>query len=505
MPENKSISKYNVLFLTAGFLLFFAIFLILDYYKPLQMDELSTYIHCHDKTFTELIEATEVGVDWMPILYFLIIWIIDQIIPLTQTLMRAPNLFFTYISFVILNGILLKAFGRNAALIGIVTIFSHSLLIPFVLSEARPYGLFLLLSCWVAYEFQRCITKKDKKFHIRLFIANFLCPASHYFGGLYCAFSLAAFLALASKEKGKLKSVILSTLLGWSVFFICCLDTLLKQLQETKASISSNFQSINDLFTIYGTQVYFPLGFLVFFIFINKSFFKEHNSCKFKLNITSKFILFNSIFWMTIPLILFLFGKASENNFNHLRYYTPNLLAYSTFLGFLYLKIMKTQVPHKLATTAFLCSCILILVINTKSLASAYKNESPKTTLSFLNQNDIPVVTFSMRVAFHVNHYHSNQVYFLVGDQKYALYMNKFSRHIRNIGIDYIDGRISLPEESTLKKEPRFIFIHGPMGSPLDLQEIEDFAHSNGYRASKHFNLQSAEATHAFFFEKFSD
>ena len=297
----------------------------------------------------------------------------------------------------------------------------------------------------------------------------------------------------------------LSTLLGWSVFFICCLDTLLKQLQETKASISSNFQIINDLFTIYGTQVYFPLGFLVFFIFINKSFFKEHNSCKFKLNITSKFILLNSIFWMTIPLILFLFGKASENNFNHLRYYTPNLLAYSTFLGFFYLKIMKTQLPHKLATTTFLCSCILILVINTKSLASTYKNESPKTTLSFLNQNDIPVATFSMRVAFHVNHYHSNKVYFLVGDQKYALYMNKFSRHIRNIGIDYIDGRISLPEESTLKNESRFIFIHGPMGSPLDLQGIEDFAHHNGYRTSNHLNLQSAEATHAFFFEKFSD
>ena len=169
MPKNKSISKYNVLFLTAGFLLFFAIFLILDYYKPLQMDELSTYIHCHDKTFTELIEATEVGVDWMPILYFLIIWIIDQIIPLTQTLMRAPNLFFTYISFVILNGILLKAFGRNAALIGIVTIFSHSLLIPFVLSEARPYGLFLLLSCWLLTNFKGALRKK-----IRNFILDYL-------------------------------------------------------------------------------------------------------------------------------------------------------------------------------------------------------------------------------------------------------------------------------------------------------------------------------------------
>ena len=503
MPNNKNISKNQLVLFLVGFLLFLGIFLILDYSKPLQMDELSTFIHCHDKTFTELIEATEVGVDWMPILYFLIIWTLDQITPLTQTLMRAPNLFFLFISFVIFNSILLKSFGRNVAFIGSVTIFSHSLLIPFILSEARPYGLFLLLSCWVAYEFQRCITNTDKKFHKRLFIANCLCPASHYFGGLYCAFSLVAYLLSASNEKGKLKSVILSALLGWSVFFICCLDTLLKQLKETQTSINSNFQSINDLFSIYGSQVYFPLGFLIFFIPLKKAFYKKNKSCDFNLNKTSIFILLISIFWMAIPLILFLIGKVTGNNFIQLRYFTPNLLAYSALLGFTYFSVVKTQVPNKLATTALLCSCTLILAINTKSLASSYKNDSPKNALSFLNQSDIPVVTFSMRVAFHVKHYHSNKVHFLVGDQKYASYMNKFSRHIQSIGVELIDDSISLPEDATLKNESRFIFIHGPMGSPLDLQGIEDFAHHNGYRTSKHLNLQSTEATHAFFFEKF--
>lgn len=504
--SNKSIFNNNVLFLLAGFILLLGIFLILDYYKPLQMDELSTFIHCHDKSFAELIEATEVGVDWMPILYFLIIWSIDQITPLTHTLMRAPNLLFTWLSLLILNGILLKAFGRNAAFIGIVTIFSHSLLIPFILCEARPYGLFFLLSCWVAYEFQRCTTKTDKKFHKRLFIANCLCPASHYFGGLYCAFSLAAYLLFASAEKKcKLKSVILSSLLGWSVFFICCLDTLLKQFQETKTSISSNFQNLNDLFGIYGTQVYFPLGFLAFFIFLKKTSFKNQIKCDLKLNITANFILLLSVFWMAIPFILFLIGKATENNFTQLRYYTPNLLAYSTFLGFIYFKILKTKLPHKLTTTAFLCSCLLILAINTRSLASSYKNESPKDALDFLNQSDIPVVTFSMRVAFHVNHYHSNKVHFLVGDQQYASYMNKFSRKISSIGVEFIDDRISLPEDAALKNDSRFIFIHGPMGSPLDFHEIENFANYNGYRLSKHLNLHSTEVTHAFFFEKFSN
>ena len=170
MPNNKNISKNQLVLFLVGFLLFLGIFLILDYSKPLQMDELSTFIHCHDKTFTELIEATEVGVDWMPILYFLIIWTLDQITPLTQTLMRAPNLFFLFISFVIFNSILLKSFGRNVAFIGSVTIFSHSLLIPFILSEARPYGLFLLLSCWVAYEFQGAL-----QIQIRNFMKTFYC------------------------------------------------------------------------------------------------------------------------------------------------------------------------------------------------------------------------------------------------------------------------------------------------------------------------------------------
>jgi len=108
-----------------------------------------------------------------------------------------------------------------------------------------------------------------------------------------------------------------------------------------------------------------------------------------------------------------------------------------------------------------------------------------------------------MRVAFHVKHYHSNKVHFLVGDQKYDSYVNKYSRHIRSIGVELLVDSISLPEDATLKNESRFIFIHGPMASPLDLQGIEDFAPHKGYRTLKHLNPQSTETTHVFYFEKF--
>ena len=469
------------------------------------MDELSTFIHCHDKSFIELIQATEVGVDWMPILYFLIIWAIDLIIPLTQTVMRIPNLVFICISFILILNLLYKAFGNNASLTGTVTVFTHSLLIPFILCEARPYALYLMLSCWVAYELQRAFTSNlEKKLHVRLLIANFLCPASHYFGGIYCALSLVASLLLNSSKDRKSKSVIYSSILGWAVFFLCCHETLSRQMEETITTIS-NEPSLYELFNIYGTQVYFPILFVTALACNNTRAFKKQKSLHNYFEKNSNFILLLSASWIAIPTILFVLGKITGSNYMQLRYYSPNLLAYGTFLAFLCSIIMKDKVPRKLMSLAYVSFCLILLTLNTRSLASSYKDESPENALAFLDKTDLKVATFSMRVAFHITHYHTNAVQFLVADQRYSSYMKKFSKHLNCIAIESIDNLIILPDNSTLKSESKFIYIHGPMGSPINLQQIDDFALRNGYEISKRKTPESSEASHAFYFEKITD
>ena len=70
IDENRLISKD--IFIILLVVLFCA--LIINYYKPLQMDELSTYFHCSDKTITELYHANNSGVNMLPPFYFFLNW-----------------------------------------------------------------------------------------------------------------------------------------------------------------------------------------------------------------------------------------------------------------------------------------------------------------------------------------------------------------------------------------------------------------------------------------------
>jgi hypothetical protein len=100
-----------------------------------------------------------------------------------------------------------------------------------------------------------------------------------------------------------------------------------------------------------------------------------------------------------------------------------------------------------------------------------------------------------MRVAFHVGHYHSNETYFLVADEKYATYMRKFSKRSNPIAID--PNGTTLRNAPTLKDELELIFISGPMGF-----DIKAFAQSNGYQIRKTLPLDSPEATFAHYLER---
>ena len=65
-----------------------------------------------------------------------------------------------------------------------------------------------------------------------------------------------------------------------------------------------------------------------------------------------------------------------------------------------------------------------------RSYANSYSHESPENSISSLVQSGNPVITFSRRIAFHINHYYSNECYQVVADKEYASHMKTFSKDL---------------------------------------------------------------------------
>ena len=484
-------------FILIAFVTLSVCFFYLNEAKPLQMDELSTFIHCNDKTWKELIKSTEVGVDWMPITYFVMQWNIDQLISLNQFSMRIPNICFFLISLLLIFKVLQKAFGSTPALIGIITVFTHSLHSPFILLEARPYAFYLLCGAWIIFAFgQSNNDDKLKKFSWHLFLANFLCPSVFYIGGIYSASALASFIVISLIKKQNTKKVVISCLAGWSLFFLLCIPTFLIQAQETRTNINSSSTNFQELFTLYGTQVYFPLLLIILLtvnVLINS---KNHGFIKKATSSSSldiRLILSISTMWLLIPLFMFILGKLTGASLMKARYYTPNLIAMAVIISFGAWLFIKFFDINRLSLRVFFLFSLLMLSINTRSLSNAYSVNSVRKELSFLEEEkDTPVATLNMHVAFHVIHYHSNKTYFIVGDEKHASYMKKFSKKTNPLALFSTKN-----SEFTLNKlidEPRMIFISGTM--PFN---VVDFAESNGFKIQKKLQLNSREAKFAYF------
>lgn len=484
------------IFFTA-FIALSACFFYLNKAKPLQMDELSTFIHCNDKTWKELIESTEVGVDWMPISYFAMQWCLDQLINLSQFSMRIPNVVFLMISLVLIFKVLQKSFGSIPAVVGIFTVFTHSLHTPFILLEARPYALYLLCGAWILFALVQNNNEDSlRKFSWNLFLANFLCPSVFYIGGIYSGTALAAFIVISLIINQNMKKVVLSSLAGWALFSLICIPTLLIQAQETRTSINSSSINLQELFTLYGTQVYFPLLLIIlmtvnFFIYPPKRTFLRHDSKSSPMNVG--LILSISTMWLLTPLMMFILGKLTGTSFMQARYYTPNLIAMAAIVSFGVWLFIKYFDINRLSLGVYFLFSILMLSINTRSLANAYSINSVRKALSFLEEKQgIPVITLNMHVAFHVIHYHSNKTYFVVGNEEHASYMNKFSAKTNPLAI--LATKDSKFNFNKLIDEPRMIFISGTI--PFD---VSNFAKSIGFKIQRKLQLNSREAKFAYF------
>lgn len=462
------------------------------------MDELSTYIHCADKSWNQLIESTEVGVDWMPISYFALLWSIDQFFDISQTSLRIPNVFFLVSGLLILYKVLSEIFGHLPAIIGILTVFSHSLLFPFILVEARPYSIYFLSASLLLVAIFRILNSPQKKFSWLLFFTNIFCPAVFYVGGIYCVVTVLGYLILASINKSKSKCVIYSSLAGWMTYFIIFIPTFYSQMRETRTHIDSHQIIIQDLFTLYGNFIYFPVSLLLVFTIITlnhtrkKMFFLSKYDKKIDDHKKVTLILIISTSWILIPLALFIVGKITNSNFLMSRYFTPNLIAYSILISFFSYLFFKFYKINKFVLNSYVLACLCLLFINSYSLGKAFSSRTVKNALEFLrDDNDTPVMTLNMHVAFHIAKHHSNEVIFIVGDESHANYMSKFSSKYKVLSL--LSKESSPYNIRNIQKEEKIILIPGNL--PFD---AGNFTNSFGYKIVSKRKLDTNEATYAY-------
>lgn len=463
--------------------------------KPLQMDELSSYHHSSNKSFNELIVSNKMGIDWMPISYFLILWIVDQISELNKFTIRIPNLIFIFSGIYFLYLVLIKNFGSISTIIGLSTVLSHSLLFPFILTEARPYALYFAVASFLFYTASNIIERN--KFSFSFCMGNFLLPFSFYIGGLFSVLVLLSIFFYSIIYKKNRNKILLSGVTGWILFFIITLPTLLDQLKNTFATISTSKVSTYEIFSDYGTFIYFPFLLFSLFVFsfiINKTTLNNYSE-KLKIFISchsSKITLFISILWLMLPFVLFTISNLTSNNLIKTRYFTPNLITFACLLSFLtYLFKFHIQIK-RWVTINYLVLCLCFFIFNSRSLARSFSLNSEFSSLSFLKKTSSPVVTLNMNAAFNISHFFENKVYFVVGGNDFATSLNLFSNNFTTIALKELDTD---KFHSQFKKNKEIVFLTGNYLK----YDVPKFCHKHGYVITNEVELNTTEYAKAFF------
>ena len=416
--ENRLISKDICIVL----LVVLSCALFINYYKPLQMDELSTYFHCSEKTITELNHSNNSGVNMLPPFYFLLNWAADSIIELNIFVLRLIPLLFGLLSILIIKDILSTFFNREAVLFTIISAISHCPIFLFSICEARPYTLYFLLTLLLL---KYTIDMKTDYISKRIILLNFLIPSTFYFGGIYCVFIWAFYSMYNFRNKKSFRKYTISCFLGWFLFLIISFPTFIEQTQNTYTLTfkSNNFLSISSLFNYYGMHVYFNIS--LFSILLLKLGDKDNN-----IRDINKLFIFIPFFF--IPTFIFIISKGLSYNLFQERYFIPSTIYMFVLYGII-IHFFRLYRCNRYIFHLHYIYCFALFSYLTFSYSKSYNLENPEHSLKSISEYPYPVITQSRRIAFLINQQNKRQAFQLVTDQKYAEHMIGFSKKLNPI------------------------------------------------------------------------
>lgn len=440
------------------------------------MDELSTFFHCSNKTFKELNISNSLGVNMMPPAYFTIIWVIGKVTSLNEVTMRLPSLLFGILSLIVMQNSMRRLFPQECINLCIFALISHCPILIFSICEARPFTLYLLVTVLFTHFL---LFYQNTKFHfLAVSSLAFLIPSTFYIGGIYTLFILTFFILDRIKRNLDFKHCLYASLLGWLIFCILVLPTFYDHLTKTHTGhFSAGYKvRLSDLFTLYGSQFYLPISLLTLVLFKSDIFVKSENK-PFIFSVDPP--LKNSILFIPFlltPLVFFILCKLFDFGIFQNRYFIPNIILYLFITCLILFKsgtITKSKVL--LGLNYFFCICVLFLIA--RSFANSYKIESPVDSILSAVKSQRNIVTFSRRIAFHINHYHDVDCYQIVGDEKYASHMRNFSSNLNPVALSQFPVLL----DKLLRKHGSILFLDGSMVSIGD-KNIHTFIDPQKYK-----------------------
>ena len=420
-----------------------AIYLI--HHKASWVDEMYTWYGIHHDNFGQFWDSIGSGINYSPPLYFFLNWIWQLFLPLSLNALRIESLLWVLGGTVLVYLMLRKQLGSVAALIGVGGVFLQSSLLLGQSMEARSYGLFFFCGAAVLHSGQSLtINEGTRKTWTWAFIAHLALSLTHYFGIVFSGLAaISRYLAMSQRRNRAIKTS--PEIASW----IVCLPVYGYLISSQSAHLGAwpRPNGIEDLLASYLVSIN-PLFFSIPFIlalFLNPTSKKEKNPVESEHN--NNFILFSSILWISIPMLIWLLSHVTPLNLFKDRYFIPKEAAWMVLIAVILARIPFLR-SNSRKTLISVGVCLLlgigILTISTKrQLFALHPSRNYYHWLIAENeivQEGIPIV-FSGDPVFFPNAYlFSGQSYFLIDQKEQNLLYKKFSKEIRVIDVDEIKG-----------------------------------------------------------------
>ena len=231
-----------------------------------------------------------------------------------------------------------KQLGSIAAIIGVGGVLLQSNLLLEQSIEARAYGLFFFFcGSAVLYTGQLISTKKcSRTIWMWTFLAHLALCLTHYLGIIFSGLALLSRYPTMGKHPMKKKELPHQNSPLGSYPSLFMVSSLSKQSDHLAAWPRPN--GLNDLLISYLDSIN-PLFFTVLIIFallVNSTPAKQKGSIEPK---DTKFILYCSILWISVPTLIWLLSHATPLNLFKARYFIPKEAAWMVLVALLVYRV----------------------------------------------------------------------------------------------------------------------------------------------------------------------
>ena len=307
-------------------------------HKAPWVDEMYTWYGIHHDNFSQFWDSIGSGINYSPPLYFFLNWIWQLFLPLSLNALRVESLLWILGGTVLVYLTLRKQLGSAATLIGVGGVLLQSSLLFGQSMEARSYGLFFFCGAAVLYTGQSLTIDNGKRSTWAwAFIAHLALSLTHYLGIVFSGLAaLSRYLSIGQSRNRAIRTS--PEIASWIVSLPVYGYLISSQSAHLGAWPRPN--GIEDLLASYLVSIN-PLFFSIPFIlalFLNPTSKKGKNSLESEDH-NKKFILFSSILWISIPMLIWLMSHVTPLNLFKERYFIPKEAAWMVLVALVIARI----------------------------------------------------------------------------------------------------------------------------------------------------------------------